>query len=468
MTQPLAILILAAGKGTRLRSEKPKVLHEIANRPMIAHVLAAAEALKPSRLVAVVGPGMAEVEKAAAPAKIAVQQDQRGTGDAVNAARAALQGFSGTVLVLYGDTPLIEAPTLQRLLDERARRNAAVAVIGMQPEAPGNYGRLVVDGDGTLEAIVEASEASEAERAITLCNSGVMAIDGALLWPLVDAITASNSKHEYYLTDIVAIARGRGLLCAAIEAPAAELLGVNSRAEQAQAEAAMQRRLRERAMEAGVTFTAPETVFMSADTRIGRDSVVGPFVVFGPEVNVGEGVEIPAFCHLTGAKIGDRAIIGPFARLRPGAALGKGVHVGNFVEVKNASLAPGVKANHLAYLGDASIGEGSNIGAGTITCNYDGFAKHRTEIGRNVFIGTNASLVAPVTIGDGAMVGAGSVITDDVPKDALALGRGRQVVKKARAAAFRAKHAKMAPKAKANAKPEAARKAIAKTKKKRR
>jgi bifunctional UDP-N-acetylglucosamine pyrophosphorylase/glucosamine-1-phosphate N-acetyltransferase len=242
-------------------------------------------------------------------------------------------------------------------------------------------------------------------------------------------------------------------------------LGVNSRAEQAQAEAAMQRRLRARAMEAGVTFTAPETVFMSADTRIGRDSVVGPFVVFGPEVSVGEGVEIPAFCHLTGAKIGDHAIIGPFARLRPGAALGKGVHVGNFVEVKNASLAPGVKANHLAYLGDASIGEGSNIGAGTITCNYDGFAKHRTQIGRNVFIGTNSSLVAPLTIGDGAMVAAGSVITDDVPKDALALGRGRQVVKKARAAQFRAKHGKAAPKAKAGAKPKAARKAVAKTKK---
>ena len=449
MTQSLAVLILAAGKGTRLRSAKPKVLHQIANRPMIAHVLAAAAALKPARLVAVVGPGMEDVAKAAAPAKVAVQQDQRGTGDAVNAARAALNGFAGTVLVLYGDTPLIEAPSLQRLLDERQRRNAAVAVIGMRPDVPGNYGRLVVEGDGTLEAIIEATEASAAERDIALCNSGVMAIDGAHLWPLVDAITASNSKNEYYLTDIVAIARARGLLCAAIEAPAAELLGVNSRAEQAQAEAAMQRRLRARAMEAGVTFTAPETVFMSADTKIGRDSVVGPFVVFGPEVTVGEGVEIPAFCHLTGAKIGDHAIIGPFARLRPGAALGKGVHVGNFVEVKNATLAPGVKANHLAYLGDASIGEGTNIGAGTITCNYDGFAKHRTEIGRNVFIGTNSSLVAPVTIGDGAMVGAGSVITDNVPKDALALGRGRQVVKKARAALFRAKHGKAAPKAKA-------------------
>jgi bifunctional UDP-N-acetylglucosamine pyrophosphorylase / glucosamine-1-phosphate N-acetyltransferase len=287
-----------------------------------------------------------------------------------------------------------------------------------------------------------------------------MAIDGRELFALLDAITASNAKNEYYLTDIVAIARGRGLTCAAIEAPAEELLGVNSRAELAAAEAAMQRRLRFALMAEGVTFTAPETVFLSADTRIGKDSVVGPFVVFGPDVEVGEGVEIPAFCHLSGAKVGDKAIIGPFARLRPGAALGTGVHIGNFVEVKNSLLAPGVKANHLAYLGDASIGSGTNIGAGTITCNYDGVHKHRTAIGKDVFIGTNSSLVAPVTIGDGAMVGAGSVITDDVPADALALGRGRQVVKKKRAVEWRAKHAKQAvvaktkPKAKTKSGPK--------------
>jgi bifunctional UDP-N-acetylglucosamine pyrophosphorylase / glucosamine-1-phosphate N-acetyltransferase len=467
MTENLAVLILAAGKGTRMKSSRPKVMHAIANRPMIAHVVAAAATLSPERMIAVVAPGMDEVADAAAPAEIVVQRDQRGTGDAVNAARQALNGFSGTVLVLYGDTPLINPLNLQRLVDERRRRNAAVAVIGMRPEVPGAYGRLILDGDGTLEAIIEASEASETQRAIGLCNSGVMAIDGAHLFPLIDAITASNSKHEYYLTDLVAIARGRGMACAAIEAPAEELLGVNSRAELAAAEAALQRRLRARAMEEGVTFVAPETVFMSADTRIGRDSVVGPFVVFGPAVTVGEGVEIPAFCHLSGAKVGDHAIIGPFARLRPGAALSDHVHIGNFVEVKNASLASGVKANHLAYLGDASIGAGTNIGAGTITCNYDGVAKHRTEIGRDVFIGTNASLVAPLRIGDGAMVGAGSVITQDVPADALALGRGRQVVKKSRAAAWRAKHAKPA----ANAKPAAAkpkRKAAKTMKKKKR
>ncbi len=439
MTASVAVLILAAGKGTRMKSDRPKVLHKVANLPMIRHVVAAAAALAPERLIAVVGPGMTEVGQEAAPAQIVVQQDQRGTGDAVAASRALLQDFAGEVLVLYGDTPLITTATLRRLLEERRRMGAAVAVIGMRPPDPGPYGRLILDGDGTLEAIVEASDSSEAQRRIPLCNSGVMAIDGEALFALLDAVTPRNAKNEYYLTDIVAIARSRGLTCAAIDAPAAELLGVNSRAELAAAEAQMQHRLRARVMEEGASLAAPETVFLSADTRIGRDSVVGPFVVFGPGVTVGEGVEIPAFCHLAGATIGDRAIIGPFARLRPGAKLGMNVHIGNFVEVKNAALAPGVKANHLAYLGDASIGRETNIGAGTITCNYDGVDKHRTEIGKNVFIGTNASLVAPLRIGDGAIVGAGSVITDEVPAGALALGRGRQVVKKGRAAKWRAK-----------------------------
>ncbi|HWE71543.1 MAG TPA: bifunctional UDP-N-acetylglucosamine diphosphorylase/glucosamine-1-phosphate N-acetyltransferase GlmU, partial [Stellaceae bacterium] len=325
-----------------------------------------------------------------------------------------------------------------RLLAERQRANAAVAVIGMRPDEPGAYGRLVLGKDGTLDAIVEAKDATDAQRQITLCNSGVMAIDGKHLWSLLDAVGNSNAKNEYYLTDIVGIARARGLACAAIEAPAPEMMGVNSRAELAEAEAAMQRRLRAHHMSEGVTFTAPDSVFLSADTKLGRDCVVGPFVVFGPEVSIGEGVEIPAFCHLAGAKVGDRAIIGPFARLRPGAELADNVHVGNFVEVKNAKLASGVKANHLAYIGDATVGEGTNIGAGTITCNYDGIDKHRTDIGKDVFVGTNASLVAPVKIGDGAMIAAGSVITDDVPGDALALGRGRQAVKEGRAAAWKA------------------------------
>jgi bifunctional UDP-N-acetylglucosamine pyrophosphorylase/glucosamine-1-phosphate N-acetyltransferase len=438
MTEKLAVLILAAGQGTRMKSALPKVLHEVANRTMIGHALAAAQALKPERVIAVIGPGMESVAAAVAPVPTAVQQLQRGTGDAVMAARGALNGFAGDVLVLYGDTPLTTPETLGRLLAERQRAMAAVAVIGMRPDEPGAYGRLVLGKDGALDAIVEAKDATDAQRRITLCNSGVMAIDGKHLWSLLDAVGNSNAKNEYYLTDIVGIARARGLACAAIEAPAPEMMGVNSRAELAEAEAVMQRRLRTHHMSEGVTFTAPESVFLSADTKLGRDCIVGPFVVFGPEVSIGEGVEIPAFCHLTGATVGDRAIIGPFARLRPGAELADGVHVGNFVEVKNATLATGVKANHLAYLGDASVGAGTNIGAGTITCNYDGVDKHRTEIGKDVFVGTNSSLVAPVTIGDGAMIAAGSVITDDVPADALALGRGRQAVKEGRAAAWKA------------------------------
>jgi bifunctional UDP-N-acetylglucosamine pyrophosphorylase / glucosamine-1-phosphate N-acetyltransferase len=437
MSRSLAILILAAGQGTRMQSSRPKVLHPVANRPMIGHALAAAKALAPDRVIAVIGPEMDAAAQAIAPTPTVIQALQRGTADAVAAARSALGDFAGEVLVLYGDTPLTTPATLERLLAERVRQNAAVAVIGMRPAEPGAYGRLVLDPDGALAAIVEAKDATDEQRRIALCNSGVMAIDGRHLWPLLDAVGNSNAKHEYYLTDIVGIARTRGLRCAAIEAPAAEMMGVNSRAELAEAEALMQGRLRAAAMAAGVTFTAPETVFLSADTRLGRDCVVGPFVVFGPEVTVGDGVEIPAFCHLAGAKVGDHAILGPFARLRPGAELGAHVHIGNFVEVKNAKLASGVKANHLAYLGDANVGEGTNIGAGTITCNYDGVDKHRTEIGKDVFVGTNSSLVAPVAIGDGAMIGAGSVITEDVPADALALGRGRQVVKEGRAAAWK-------------------------------
>ena len=438
MNRPLAVLILAAGQGTRMKSAHPKVLHQIANRPMIGHAVAAVEALKPERMMAVIGPGMEPVADAIAPVPTVVQALQRGTGDAVRAARSALDGFAGDVLVLYGDTPLVSSETLAKLLAERQRADAAVAVIGMRPPEPGGYGRLVLGKDNALEAIVEAKDASEAQRKIVLCNSGVMAIDGQHLWPLLDAVGNSNAKHEYYLTDIVGIARARGLACAALEAPLDEMMGVNSRAELAAAEAVMQRRLRAHHMAEGVTFTAPETVFLSADTKLGRDCVVGPFVVFGPEVAIGEGVEIPAFCHVAGATVGDRAILGPFARLRPGAQLADDVHIGNFVEVKNAKLATGVKANHLAYLGDASVGAGTNIGAGTITCNYDGIDKHVTEIGKDVFVGTNSSLVAPVKIGDGAMIGAGSVITEDVPADALALGRGRQVVKEGRAAAWKA------------------------------
>ncbi len=438
----LAVLVLAAGKGTRMRSAVPKVLHAIANRPLIAHVLAAAAPLAPMRTVVVLAPGMEDVATVVAPAEIAIQREQRGTAHAVLAARKTLDGFAGDVLVVNGDGPLITAATLEALLAERRRSKAAVAVLGMRPADPAPYGRLVTASDGTLSAIVEAADASAKERAIGLCNSGVWALDGTELWGLLDGIGTNNAKGEHYLTDVVAAARKKGLACRAVEGPADELLGVNSRADLAAAEAAMQRRLRARAMAEGVTFVAPETVFLSADTKIGRDSIVGPFVVFGPGVTIGEDVQIPAFCHMVEAKVGDRASIGPFARLRPGAELDAEVHLGNFVEVKNSRLGRGAKANHLAYIGDATVGAGSNIGAGAITCNYDGIDKFRTEIGKSVFVGTNVSLVAPVAVGDGAFIAAGSVITGDVPADAMAIARGQQVTKPGRAKEWRERRGK--------------------------
>jgi bifunctional UDP-N-acetylglucosamine pyrophosphorylase / glucosamine-1-phosphate N-acetyltransferase len=369
-----------------------------------------------------------------------VQPAARGTGDAVSAARPALDGFAGEVLVLCGDAPLVTTATLDRLLAERRRApEAAIVVLGMRLPDPGAYGRLITGADGGLEAIVEARDCTPEQRAVTLCNSAMMAIDGRVLFSLLDQVGTDNAQGERYLTDIVAVARARGLRCRAIEAPADELMGVNSRADLAAAEAALQRRLRQALMEAGVTLVAPETVFLSADTVLGRDCVVGPFAVFGPGVTIGEGVEIPAFCHIVGATVGDNAVIGPFARLRPGAELAHDVHVGNFVEVKNSRLGAGVKANHLAYLGDSEVGAGSNIGAGVITCNYDGVEKFRTQIGADVFVGTNASLVAPVTLGDGALVAAGSVITQDVPPGAMAVARGRQVTKPELAAKWRAR-----------------------------
>jgi bifunctional UDP-N-acetylglucosamine pyrophosphorylase/glucosamine-1-phosphate N-acetyltransferase len=442
MTQtPLAVLVLAAGQGTRMNSALPKVLHRIANRPMIEHVLAAVAPLVPARTIVVVAPGMEAVAQAVAPAETVVQVTPRGTGHAAISARPALQGFAGDVLVLYGDAPLLTTETLRAVLAERRRAPAAAAVVaGMRPADPGPYGRLVVR-DGMLEAIVEARDCTPDQAAIDFCNAGLWAIDGGLLFDLLQEVGTDNAKGEYYLTDLVAVARRRGLPCRAVEAPADDMIGINNRAELAEAEALMQRRLRAAAMAGGVTLVAPETVYFSADTAIGRDTVVGPFVVFGPGCSIGAGVEIPAFCHMVGARIGDGASIGPFARLRPGADLADNVHIGNFVEVKNSRLGAGVKANHLSYLGDSTVGAGSNVGAGTITCNYDGFDKHRTEIGERVFIGTNTALVAPVTIGDGAFIGAGSVITENVPPDALAVERAPQVTKPGRAAEMRARRA---------------------------
>jgi bifunctional UDP-N-acetylglucosamine pyrophosphorylase/glucosamine-1-phosphate N-acetyltransferase len=433
-----AAIILAAGEGTRMRSKKPKVLHEIAGRAMIAHVLDAVRALGPAETVVVLAPGMAAVAKAVAPAAVAIQNEARGTGDAVHAAEQALSAEIGTVLVLFGDTPLVRAETLERLLAAR-KDGAAIVIAGMRPADPGAYGRLVGDGTGGVARIVEARDASPEEFAIPLCNGGIMAIDAERAFDLVGRIGCDNAKGEYYLTDIVAIARADGLSCAVVEMPAEDVLGVNTRAELAAAEAIMQQRLRARAMADGATLIAPETVFLSADTVFGRDVVVEPNVVFGPGVSVGDDARIRSFSHLDGAEIGTGAIVGPYARLRPGAVLEEDVHVGNFVEVKATRIRAGAKANHLAYLGDSEIGAGSNIGAGTITCNYDGFNKHRTMIGAGTFIGSNATLVAPVSIGDGAFVAAGSVVTRDVPADALTIGRGAQIDKPGRAAELRAK-----------------------------
>ncbi|HTZ78498.1 MAG TPA: bifunctional UDP-N-acetylglucosamine diphosphorylase/glucosamine-1-phosphate N-acetyltransferase GlmU [Stellaceae bacterium] len=430
MPAALAVIVLAAGDGTRMKSARPKVLHQIAHRPMVRHVLDALAPLAPARTLVVVGKAMAEVAAVVAPAETAVQSPPQGTGHAVKVALEALGRVDGEVLVVYGDTPLISTETLQALLAERRRAPAAaIAVLGMRPQDPGPYGRLMLASDGSLEAIVEAKDATPEQRAITLCNSGVMAFDGRHVAALVNAIGNKNAKGEYYLTDAVGLARKQGLVCRALEAPTEELLGVNSRAELAVAEATLQQRLRARHMAEGVTLVDPTTVFFSADTRIGRDTVIEPSVIFGPGVTVGEGVEIRAMSHIVGATIGDRAIVGPFARLRPGAELAPEVHVGNFVEIKAATLGPGSKANHLTYIGDAVVGRGVNVGAGTITCNYDGFVKSTTRIEDGAFIGSNTALVAPVTVGADAIVGAGSVITQDVPADALALGRGRQVVK---------------------------------------
>jgi bifunctional UDP-N-acetylglucosamine pyrophosphorylase/glucosamine-1-phosphate N-acetyltransferase len=410
-----------------MRSSLPKVMHPLAGQPMIQHLLATVQTLQPDRLCVVIGDDMDSVRAAVAPAPTVVQSPRLGTGHAVMAARPLLDGFDGTVLVVYGDTPLLTAATLQRLLDRRARPPApAVVVLGFRPDDAGAYGRLVVDDDGGLHRIIEAKDATPAEIALDLCNSGVMAIDGRRLFGLLDRVGTANAKGEYYLTDIVGIARADGQGCAVETGSSEELQGINSRAELALAEGVVQRRLRARAMAEGATLVDPDTVYFSADTRLGEDVIVGPAVVFGPAVTVGNRVRIHAFCHITGAVIGDDAEVGPFARLRPGAELGRRAHVGNFVELKNTRLGDGAKANHLTYLGDAGVGSGVNVGAGTITCNYDGFFKERTEIGDGAFIGSNTSLVAPVRIGDGAIIGAGSVITRDVGADALALTRAPQ------------------------------------------
>ena len=423
-------ILLAAGFGTRMKSAMPKAMHRIAGRPMLAHLIESCAGVF-DRIVVVVGPGMDALAAIAAPHAVVVQHDRLGTAHA--ALQAAAHFGTGDVTVLYADNPLIRPDTLRRLLAERGQ--AGLALLAMRPADPGRYGRVVMDG-ADVTRIVEWADANEAERAIGLCNAGVLCAPAAAFVGWLRAVTPSP-KGEYYLTDCVALARANGVRVAAVEAPAEELRGVNSRAELAEAEATVQGWLRTAAMAGGATLTAPDTVMLSADTVLAPDTVVGPHVVFGPGVRVETGAEIKAFSHLEGAHVGEGAVIGPYARLRPGTVVEADAHVGNFVELKATRLGTGAKANHLSYLGDSTVGPGTNIGAGTITCNYDGYAKHRTTIGAGVFVGTSAVLVAPVTLGDGAFVAAGSVITRDVAADDMAFGRAQQTVRAGRAKLYR-------------------------------
>ena len=423
-TRKTAAVILAAGLGTRMKSTLPKVLHPLAGRPMIQHLLETVGGLEPEDVVVVVGDQFGDLSEAVAPYPVAEQKEKLGTGHAVLMARELLADFNGDVFVLFGGDPLITLDTLDAMLDARdSDADPAVVVLGFEAAEPGAYGRLITREDGALEAIVEAKDASPEQLDITLCNSGVMLIDSAHLWDLLDQVGNDNAKGEYYLTDIVALARKGGLNCACVVGDETELMGVDDRVDLAMAEMIMQDRLRTSAMENGATLSDPGSVFFSFDTQLGRDVVVGPNVVFGPGVTVGDGATIKAFSHLEGAHVATGATVGPYARLRPGTSIGAGAKIGNFVEVKNAVVHPGAKVSHLSYIGDAEVGEDANVGAGTITCNYDGFFKSKTIIGKGAFIGSNTALVAPVTIGDGAVIGAGSTISRDVKADALAVTR---------------------------------------------
>jgi bifunctional UDP-N-acetylglucosamine pyrophosphorylase/glucosamine-1-phosphate N-acetyltransferase len=422
-----ALIILGAGMGTRMNSDLPKVLHQIAGAPMLVHAMKAGAALDPVHTIVVAGHGAAAVEKAAhaydPDAVIALQSEQLGTGHAVAQARTALADFDGDAIVLYGDTPFISPETLAAMA--AARLTHDIVVLGFEAADPGRYGRLIVDND-QLDRIVEFKDATDQERAVTLCNSGVISANAATLFDLIGAVGNDNAAGEYYLTDIVGIARERGLTATVVRCDEAETLGVNSRGELATAEALYQTRARKLAQEDGVTLTAPDTVFFAHDTVIGRDTVIEPNVVFGPGVTIESGATIRAFSHLEGCHVSRGAIVGPYARLRPGAELAENTKVGNFVEIKNAEICEGAKVNHLSYVGDAKVGARSNIGAGTVTCNYDGFFKHKTTIGPDAFIGSNTMLVAPVNIGAEAMTASGSIITRDVPAGDLALARARQ------------------------------------------
>ena len=441
MAASLCVTVLAAGKGTRMRNALPKVLHPLAGRTLLEHVLALAGRLEPARTLLALSAGMDKVAEVAmrtalAPA-IVIQEPPRGTGHALQCCVPSLPA-DGTVLVLFGDTPLIMPETLQRLLAARAAADAAVAVLGMRPSCPDGYGRLQVEGE-RLVAVVEDGEAGPELKATALCNSGVMAFDAARLGDLLAELPLHADKGEYYLTDTVAAAVARGWPCVHVEGSAEEGLGVNSQAQLAQVREVVQERLRARLLEQGAILEAPATVQLSWDSEIGPGAVVEPYVVLGPGVRIGAGARIHSFSYLERSTVAERAEIGPFARLRPGSEIGEAAKVGNFVETKNTKLAPGAKASHLSYLGDTSVGAGANIGAGTITCNYDGFGKYPTEIGAGAFIGSNTALVAPVTVGDGAIVAAGSTITQAVPADGFAVARARQDTRPGRAQRLRQK-----------------------------
>ncbi|APX11782.1 bifunctional UDP-N-acetylglucosamine diphosphorylase/glucosamine-1-phosphate N-acetyltransferase GlmU [Tateyamaria omphalii] len=427
----VALIILAAGKGTRMKSDLPKVLHPIAGAPMLHHAMQTGAALDPARTIVVAGHGADQVQAAALahdPAvEVVIQEEQLGTGHAVDQVRAALDGFEGDVVVLFGDTPFLQPETLTRMV--QARRTHDVVVLGFDIAAvQPRYGRLVMDGD-RLVKIVEYKDATEDERGIRFTNSGLIACEAKTLFALLSEVTNNNASGEYYLTAVPELANAKGLKVTAIKCDEAETLGIDSRTDLAGADAIFQARARAELLDSGVTMMAPDTVYLSFDTVIGRDALIEPNVVFGPAVTVESGATIRAFSHLEGCHVSRGAIVGPYARLRPGAELAEDVRVGNFVEIKNATLAEGAKVNHLSYIGDASVGAASNIGAGTITCNYDGVMKHRTEIGARAFIGSNTMLVAPVSVGDEAMTGSGSVITSDVDDGALAIARAPQVEK---------------------------------------
>jgi bifunctional UDP-N-acetylglucosamine pyrophosphorylase/glucosamine-1-phosphate N-acetyltransferase len=434
-TSPLAFIILAAGKGTRMKSSKPKVLHEIANTPMIRHIIEQAEALDPEQIVTVVAPDMDDVSATVAPHSTAIQHQQNGTGDAVKAAKDTLKDFDGQIIIMIGDTPLITAETLQNLRD--AASKTGLSVLGMECDDPSGYGRLITDENNFVTEIVEHKDCEEDQRAITLCNAGHFCADAKLLWDCLDELKSNNAQGEYYLTDIVALAAQKGKKCSLTVTSEEEAMGVNSRAQLAETEFLMQHRLREQALDNGVTMIDPDSVFLSLDTVFGQDVRLEPNIYIGPKVSIGTGSTIYAYSHIVETVIGEHVEIGPFARLRGQARIDNKAAIGNFVEVKKSHFQEGAKAKHLAYLGDAEIGKKTNISAGVITVNYDGFDKHKTTIGAGVMVGCDTTLVAPVSIGDGAYIAAGSTITTNVTADSLAVARNRPIIREGWAASYR-------------------------------